>query len=51
MKDGDSTLMFLGVAVFVTATWFHGQNNELQAALSQCRNDFQSFKDGVLYGR
>ena len=51
MKDGDPTPIFLGMAAFAVAIWVYGKNIESQTALSQCHNDFQSFKDGVLYGR
>lgn len=51
MKDSDATPIFLGVAALVVAIWLHIKNAELQTALNQCRSDFQSFKEGVLYGK
>lgn len=51
MKQSDPTSLFLGVAALAVALWLHIKNAELQTALSQCHSDFQSFKEGVLYGR
>jgi hypothetical protein len=51
MKDGDITPVLLGVAVFATAYWFHTTNTDLQTQLNNCHVEFQSFKEGVVYGR
>ncbi|GAX46394.1 hypothetical protein NIES4075_74180 [Tolypothrix sp. NIES-4075] len=51
MKDNDTTPIFLGVAAIGVAIWLHIKNAEFQTALSQCHSDFQSFKEGVLYGK
>ena len=47
MRDG----IFLSFAALAVALWLHNKNAESQSALSQCHSDFQSFKEGVLYGR
>lgn len=51
MKESDPTSLFLGIAALGVALWLHTRNTESQTALNQCRSDFHSFREGVLYGR
>ena len=51
MRDSDATPIFLGVAALAVALWLHLKNTDSESAMKQCHSDFQSFKEGVLYGR
>lgn len=49
--NSDTTPTFLGVAALAVALWFLMKNGEMKDQLVQCHAEFQSFKEGVVYGR
>jgi len=42
---------FLAVAGILTALWMYTQNMQLQQQLTNCKSEFEGFKQGVIYSR
>lgn len=47
----DATALLLAVAALATTAYVQFGKSELQKNLSQCRIEYQGFKDGVMYGK
>jgi hypothetical protein len=52
MKDDNSiTWLLIALSAVGFTLWHQSVTQELQSKLHNCQIQFQSFKDGVIYGR
>jgi hypothetical protein len=52
MKDDNSiTWLLIALAAVGFSLWHQSVTQELQTKLQNCQTQFESFKDGVTYGR
>mgnify|MGYP007039428651 CR=1 FL=1 len=52
MKDDNSiTWLLIALAAVGFTLWHQSVTQQLQTQLTNCQTQFQSFKDGVTYGR
>lgn len=50
-KERDSTALVMGIIACAIALYFQFQYTQLQARSIECEKQFESFKEGVIYGK